>query len=84
MSARVLSLILRHVRREAGAWDRADVTDADLLERFARHREAAAFAVVLARHGPLVLGGCRYVLGEAGKRIDRYALRTVCCGGMAR
>ncbi len=72
MSTRDLSLILRHVRRAAGASNRADATDADLLERFARHREEAAFAAVLARHGPLVMGVCRRVLGDAHDAEDAF------------
>jgi RNA polymerase sigma factor (sigma-70 family) len=39
-------------------------TDADLLARFATDREEAAFAALVARHGPMVLATCRRVLGH--------------------
>jgi len=38
------------------------VSDATLLERFVTRREEAAFAALVQRHGPLVLGVCRRVL----------------------
>jgi RNA polymerase sigma factor (sigma-70 family) len=36
--------------------------DGELLERFFRHRDAAAFESLLVRHGPMVMGVCRRVL----------------------
>jgi RNA polymerase sigma factor (sigma-70 family) len=42
------------------------MTDGQLLERFAARRDAgaeAAFAALVARHGPMVLGVCRHLLG---------------------
>src|SRR4051794_9881264 len=38
------------------------LSDEQLLERFLAHREEAAFAALLQRHGPMVLGVCRSVL----------------------
>ena len=31
-------------------------TDAELLGRFADHRDEAAFALLVRRHGPMVIG----------------------------
>jgi RNA polymerase sigma factor (sigma-70 family) len=42
----------------------AAAPDDELVERFAAHREEAAFAALVHRHGPLVLGVCRRVLGD--------------------
>src|SRR5262245_14143498 len=38
---------------------RSPETDAELLRRFARQRDAAAFEQLVARYGPLVWGVCR-------------------------
>src|SRR5262249_60503918 len=40
---------------------RSPETDAELLRRFARQRDAAAFEQLVARYGPLVWGVCRRV-----------------------
>ncbi len=42
-----------------------DLSDGDLLARFVRGRDEAAFAQLLRRHGPMVLGAARRVLGNA-------------------
>jgi RNA polymerase sigma factor (sigma-70 family) len=55
--------LLRYLRRLAPAAHPA--SDAGLLERFVRCRDEDAFAALLARHGPMVLGVCRRVLGDA-------------------
>src|SRR5436853_6563196 len=38
--------------------------DADLLRRFRQNRDEAAFEELLRRHGPMILGVCRRVLGN--------------------
>jgi RNA polymerase sigma factor (sigma-70 family) len=40
------------------------VPDADLLARFIHHGDEAAFAILVARHGPMVLGVCTHILGD--------------------
>ena len=46
--------------------------DADLLTRYARQRDGAAFAELLRRHGPVVLGVCRRMLGDAHAAEDAF------------
>src|SRR5690349_4602607 len=48
----------------------AGVSDADLLDRFARHRDEAAFELLVWRHGALVLGTCRRLLRDAHEAED--------------
>jgi RNA polymerase sigma factor (sigma-70 family) len=46
--------------------------DGALLARFAERREEAAFAALLQRHGPMVLGLCRRLLGHAQDAEDVF------------
>jgi RNA polymerase sigma factor (sigma-70 family) len=56
--------MVRHLRRMLGPPGDAEVTDGQMLERFASRRDEEAFAELVRRHGPLVLGVCRRVLGD--------------------
>jgi RNA polymerase sigma factor (sigma-70 family) len=55
-------------RRQEGTF----VPDALLLERFAAGRDESAFAELLARHGPMVLGLCRRGLSCRQDAEDAY------------
>jgi RNA polymerase sigma factor (sigma-70 family) len=49
-----------------------EVADRDLLARFAATREEDAFAELVRRHGPMVLGVCRRVTGHPHDAEDAF------------
>src|SRR5262249_52032068 len=48
------------------------LTDGQLLERYAQAGDEAAFETLLWRHGPMVLGVCRRVLGDRHEAEDAF------------
>ena len=52
--------------------DDSSATDRQLLEAFAAGDRAAAFGRLVDRHGPMVLGVCRRVLGNATDADDAF------------
>src|SRR5262245_31164696 len=48
------------------------LTDSELLERFVRQHEEAAFAALVQRHGPMVLSACQRVLGHSQDADDAF------------
>lgn len=48
------------------------LSDARLLERFVTHRDEAAFAALVARHGSLVLNTCQTVLKDLNAADDAF------------
>src|SRR6516165_1342226 len=47
-------------------------SDAQRVARFVRRRDEAAFAALLDRHGPMVLGVCRRVLRDPQDAEDAF------------
>src|SRR5947207_1844880 len=71
MSRATLTAAVRHVRALAAGRDANDPTDGDLLRAFASAGDGDAFAVLVKRHAPLVLGVCRRALQRLRDRLAR-------------
>ena len=64
MPGRTLTPVFRYLRQlDAEANDRR-AADADLLRRFIGSGDEFAFTILLQRHGPMVFGVCRRLLGN--------------------
>ncbi len=72
MAAETLGDVLRRIGRLAGLQGVLSLTDAQLLERFAASRDEPAFAALMVRHGPMVLGVCRRLLHDAAQAEDAF------------
>jgi RNA polymerase sigma factor (sigma-70 family) len=59
-----LTSVLRQLRHVVARRCDGGLSDTELLERFAAVRDPAAFEVLVWRHGPMVFGLCRRVLGN--------------------
>jgi RNA polymerase sigma factor (sigma-70 family) len=63
---------LHRVRALITAEQATGLTDPELLGRFMAARDEGAFAALVKRHGPLVLGVCRRVLGNLTDAEDAF------------
>src|SRR5262245_34749561 len=71
MSAGSSSQVLRCLRRVA-LRDPDALADGPLLEAFVARRDEAAFAALVRRHGPMVWGVCRRVVGHTQDAEDAF------------
>jgi RNA polymerase sigma factor (sigma-70 family) len=64
--------LIRHLRRASAAAVGPAVPDVGLVERFLTRRDQSAFELLVWRHGAMVLGVCRRVLGDAHEAEDAF------------
>ncbi len=64
--------VIQHLRRALLLRDGAGLTDGQLLEDYISRRDEAALAALVQRHGPMVWGVCRRVLGNYHDAEDAF------------
>src|SRR5579883_557673 len=72
MASRQLHSLIQHLRRTVSPRGEDALGDAQLLERWVRQRDEAAFEVLLWRHGPMVLSLCRRLLHDDADIDDAF------------
>jgi RNA polymerase sigma factor (sigma-70 family) len=72
MASQQSTVVLRFIRRIASERALGTLPDRELLERFLGRQDEAAFAALVQRHGPLVMGVCRRVLGHVQDAEDAF------------
>jgi RNA polymerase sigma factor (sigma-70 family) len=66
------STVIEHVRKVVLCSEGCGQTDGQLLHRFIDARDEMAFEALVRRHGPMVLGVCRRLLGHAHDAEDAF------------
>ena len=63
---KAVAKVLEHIGKLAAVQTAWELPDAQLLEQFVVQKDEAAFTVLVQRHGPMVFGVCRRILGNVG------------------
>jgi RNA polymerase sigma factor (sigma-70 family) len=72
MGSGELNKVIEHLHSVLAHQDATGFADVDLLKRYVEQRDEAAFAALLRRHGPMVLGVCRRVLHNGHDAEDAF------------
>jgi len=70
--AHPLQTLVQQLGRAAARNGLSRLADAELLRRFKTDRDPLAFEAIIWRHGMMVLGVCRRVLGQRGDAEDTF------------
>jgi RNA polymerase sigma factor (sigma-70 family) len=72
MALGTLSDVLRHMRGVYATQEARNLSDGKLLDRFLTSQDETAFAVLMHRHGPMVLALCRRLTGDTHAAEDAF------------
>lgn len=72
MATSTIKTVFQHLRKAVLRREVEANTDGQLLKRFIDGRDEMAFEALVLRHGPMVLGVCRRVLGNADDADDAF------------
>ena len=73
-----LSAAMARVRRAIAPTAVTSQSDGQLLDAFVAHRDPDAFALLVGRHGPMVLSVCRRITGGRRPRpVRSFTNRTI-------
>jgi RNA polymerase sigma factor (sigma-70 family) len=72
MASRAYGQVVHQIERLFGRGSVGGLSEWQLLDRYATHRDEAAFEALVARHGPMVLGVCRRMLDDPHQVEDAF------------
>jgi RNA polymerase sigma factor (sigma-70 family) len=72
MATAQMRCVTQHLRRLLAHENAGDLPDGELLDRFVMQGDDSAFAVLVRRHGAMVLGVCRRALGNLHDAEDAF------------
>jgi RNA polymerase sigma factor (sigma-70 family) len=72
MATKPMHTVLEQLRRLTDPQGAGELSDAELLERWASRRDQAAFEVLVWRHGPMVLSVCRRLVRQPSDAEDAF------------